>query len=77
LIGLHQSWAPVCTALTLREKSDKPKIEKITAVLKQYEVNELLLAASGPSIKVEETKSSPAESLYIKRRVFFCGRMLM
>ena len=34
LIGLHKSWAPICTALLLCEKSEKPEIENITSVLK-------------------------------------------
>ena len=33
LIGLHKSWAPVHTALTLRKKSEKPEIELITSAL--------------------------------------------
>ena len=39
LIELHQSWAPVRTALTLREKSEKPKIEKITSALTALPTN--------------------------------------
>jgi hypothetical protein len=57
LIGLHHSWAPVRTVLTLREKSKKPEIEKITAALKQFEANESLLATSSPLVKVEELNS--------------------
>ena len=37
LIGLHKSWAPIHTALLLCEKSEKPKIEKITSARKQFE----------------------------------------
>ena len=62
LIGLHQSWAPVCTALTLREKSEKPEIEKITTALKQFESNESLLAKPNPSVKVEESELNSGES---------------
>jgi hypothetical protein len=62
LIGLHQSWAPVRTALTLREKSEKPEIEKITAALKQFEANKSLLTTSSPSVKVEESASNSGES---------------
>jgi hypothetical protein len=62
LIGLHQSWAPVRTALTLREKSEKPEIEKITTALKQFESNESLLAKPNPSVKVEESESNSGES---------------
>ena len=69
LIGLHQSWAPVRTALTLREKSAKPEIEKITSALKQFEANESLVAAPGPQIKAEASERSLAESaLYTKSR---------
>jgi hypothetical protein len=56
LIGLHQSGAPVCTVLTLREKSEKPKIKKITSVLKQFEANESLVAVPGPPIKAEASE---------------------
>jgi hypothetical protein len=69
LIRLHQSWAPVRTALTLREKSEKPKIEKITSALKQFEANESLVAAPGPQVKAEQSEPSLAESsLYAKSR---------
>jgi len=69
LIGLHQSWAPVRTALTLREKSEKPEIEKITSALKQFEANESLVAAPGLPIKAEESEQTLAESaLYVKSR---------
>jgi hypothetical protein len=69
LIGLHQSWAPVCTALTLCEKTEKPEVELITSTLKQFEANELLVAAPGPLVKVEKSEPSLAESaLYIKSR---------
>ena len=69
LIGLHQSWAPVRTALTLRERSAKPEIEKITSALKQFEANESLVAAPGPQIKAEASERSLAESvLYAKSR---------
>ena len=67
LIGLHQSWAPVRTALTLREKSEKPEIEKITAALKQFEANESLLTTSGASVKVEESESNIGESALAAR----------
>ena len=67
LIGLHQSWAPVHTALTLREKTEKLEIELITSALKQFEANELLVAAPGPQVKAEQSESSLAESaLYVK-----------
>jgi hypothetical protein len=56
LIGLHQSWAPVRTALTLHENSEKPKIEKITSALKQFKANESLVAAPGLPIKIEESE---------------------
>jgi hypothetical protein len=69
LIGLHQSWAPVRTALTLREKTEKPEIELITSALKQFEANESLVAAPGPLVKVKKYEPSLAESaLYIKSR---------
>ena len=69
LIGLHQSWAPVRTTLTLREKSEKPEIEKITSALKQFEVNESLVAAPGPQVKAEQSEPSLAESaMYAKSR---------
>ena len=55
LIGLHQSWTPVRTALTLRE-SGKPEIEKITSALKQFEANGPLRPA--PSESVLYSKSS-------------------
>jgi hypothetical protein len=61
LIGLHQLWAPVRTALTLREKSEKPEIEKITAALKQFEANESLLATTNSSVKKEESESNSGE----------------
>ena len=35
LIGLHKSWAPVCTVLSLCEKSKKLEIEKITSALQR------------------------------------------
>ena len=58
LIGLHKSWAPVHTALTLDEKSEKPEI---TSTLKQFKANKLFVAAPGPP------ELSLAESaLYIK-----------
>jgi len=67
LIGLHQSWAPVRTALTLRENSEKPELEKITSALKQFEANESLVAAPGPLIKAEESELTLGESaLYVK-----------
>jgi hypothetical protein len=67
LIGLHQSWAPVCTVLTLCEKTEKPEIELITSALKQFKVNESLVAAPGPQVKIEKTEPSLAESaLYVK-----------
>ena len=67
LIGLHQSWAPVRTVLTLREKTEKPEIERITSALKQFEADELPVAAPGPQVKIEKTELSLAESaLYVK-----------
>ena len=67
LIGLHKSWAPICTALLLCEKSEKPEIEKITSVLKQFEANELLVAVPGPPVKIEQPELSLAElALYSK-----------
>jgi hypothetical protein len=67
LIRLHQSWAPVHTTLTLCKKTEKPKIELIASALKQFEVNEWLVAAPGPQVKIEKTKLSFAESaLYAK-----------
>jgi hypothetical protein len=67
LIGLHQSWAPVRTALTLCE-SEKPEIEKITSALKQFEANESSMAATpGPLVKSEDREPSLGESaLYAK-----------
>ena len=53
LIGLHKSWAPVCTVLSLCEKSKKLDIEKITSALKQFKENESLMAAPGPPVKIE------------------------
>ena len=53
LIGLHKSWAPVCTVLSLCEKSKKFEIEKITSALKQFKENESLMAAPGPPVKIE------------------------
>jgi hypothetical protein len=67
LIGLHQSWAPVCTALTLCEKTEKPTIKLITSALMQFEVKESLVAAPGPQVKAEQSEPSLAESaLYAK-----------
>src|ERR1700720_4441012 len=67
LIGLHQSWAPIRTALTRREKTEKPGIELITSALKQFEANESLVAAPGLPIKAKESERSLAESaLYAK-----------
>ena len=72
LIGLYKSWAPVRTApvrtaLTLHEKSGKPNIELITSTLKQFKVNESLVAAPGPLVKVKQPEPSHAESgLYTK-----------
>ena len=66
LIGLHQSWAPVRTTLTLCEKSEKPEIKKVTSTLKQFEANESLVAALGPPIKAEESEAESA--LYVKSR---------
>ena len=67
LIGLHKSWAPFCTALLLCEKPEKPEIEKITSVLKQFEANELLVAVPGPPVKIEQSELSLAElALYSK-----------
>ena len=57
LIRLHKSWASVHTALTLREKSKKPEIEKITTALKQFEANELLLGTFTALVKDEEAES--------------------
>ena len=69
LIGLHKSWVPVRTALTLREKSKKPEIELITSALKQFKANESLVAAPGPQVKAEQSEPSLAEaSLYTKSR---------
>lgn len=65
LIGLHQSWSPVRTALTLREKSEKPEIEKITTALKQFEANESLLTTS--SVKVEESESNSGDSSLVAK----------
>jgi hypothetical protein len=58
LIRLHQSWAPVRTALTLREKTEKPEIELITSALKQFEANESLVAAPGPQVKAENPRQA-------------------
>ena len=67
LIRLHQSWAPVCTALTLCKRTEKPKIELITSVLKQFEANESLVAVPRSQVKAEQSEQSLAESaLYIK-----------
>ena len=67
LIGLHKSWAPICTALLLCEKSEKSEIEKITSVLKQFEANKLLVAVPGPPVKIEQPELSLAElALYSK-----------
>jgi hypothetical protein len=66
LIGLHKSWAPVCTALTLCEKSKKPEIKLITSMLKQLEVNKSLVAVPEPPVKVEKSKAELA--LYTKSR---------
>ena len=69
LIGLHQSWAPVRTPLTLHEKTEKPEIKLITSALKQFKVNESLVAAPGPQVKAEQSEPSLAESsLYVKSR---------
>ena len=69
LIRLHQSWAPIYTLLTLHKKTGKPEIELITFVLKQFEVNELLVAAPGPQVKAEQSEPNLAESsLYVKSR---------
>jgi hypothetical protein len=69
LIGLHQSWAPVHTVLTLCKKTEKPEIELITSALKQFEANKLLVAVPGPLVKVKKSEPSLAESaLYIKSR---------
>ena len=69
LIGLHKSWAPVRTMLTLHEKSKKPKIELITSALKQFKANESLVAAPGPQVKAEQSEPSLAEaSLYTRSR---------
>ena len=60
---------PVRTALTLREKTEKPEIELITSALKQFEANESLVAAPGPQVKAEQSEPSLAESaLYVKSR---------
>jgi hypothetical protein len=64
LIGLHKSWAPIHTAVTLCEKSEKPEIKLITSMLKQFEVNELLVAVPEPPVKVEKSKAELA--LYTK-----------
>jgi hypothetical protein len=61
LIGLHQSWAPVRTALTLRDKIEKPEIELITSALKQFEANESLVAAPGPQGWIEGMQGSREE----------------
>jgi hypothetical protein len=67
LIGLHQLWAPVCTVLTLREKTEKPKIELTTSALKQFKVNKSLVVAPGPQVKAKQSEPSLAESsLYVK-----------
>ena len=67
LIGLHKSWAPVYTVLTLHEKSKKPNIKLITSMLKQFKANKSLVAAPGPLVKVEQPELSLAESaLYMK-----------
>ena len=64
LIGLHQSWVPVHTTLILHEK---PEIKLITSALKQFEVNESLVAVPGPQVKAEQSELSLGESaLYIK-----------
>ena len=61
------SWAHICTMLTLCEKSKEPKIELITSMLKQFEVNESLVAAPGPPVKVEQPELSLAKlALYMK-----------
>jgi len=39
LIGLDNSWSPVCTTLTLRSTS--LTVDEITSALKQYEANEM------------------------------------
>jgi hypothetical protein len=70
LIGLYQSWAPVCITLTLHKKSEKSEIEKITAVLKQFEANKSLLAMSSPSVKVEESELSLGDQALGTK---FCG----
>ena len=62
-------WAPVRTALTLREKTEKPEIQLITSALKQFEANESLVAAPGPQVKAEQSEPSLAElALYMKSR---------
>ena len=67
LIGLHQSWAPIRTVLTLHEKTKKPEIELITSELKQFEGNELLVAVPRLQVKAEQLEPSLAESsLYMK-----------
>jgi hypothetical protein len=58
---------PNSTTLTLREKTEKPKIELITSMLKQFAVNKSLVAVPGPQIKAEQSEPSLAESsLYVK-----------
>jgi hypothetical protein len=66
LIGLHNPWAPVHTALTLHEKSEKPEIKLITSALKQFEANKSLVAAPELPIKVEKSEAELA--LYTKSR---------
>jgi len=58
LIRLYKSWAPVCMVLTLCEKSEKAKIEKITSALKEFKVNNLLVAVPRPPIKSEESEQT-------------------
>jgi hypothetical protein len=57
LIGLHQSW-------TLREKIEKPEIELITSALKQFEVNESLVAVPGLLVKVKNLSQALLNRLY-------------
>jgi hypothetical protein len=67
LIGLHQLWAPVRTVLTLHEKTETPEIELITSTLKQFKVNESLVAVPGLQVKAGQSEPSLAESsLYVK-----------
>ena len=67
LIRLHQLWTPIHTTLTLCEKTEKPELKKITSALKQFKVNESLVAVCEPLVKVEQPELSLAElALYMK-----------